>query len=137
MNLGAYAAEKKASLFERLIAGLPPDEGSFDETCFAEAKDKGLPQMGATRFEPWHIVFEFIYPASGKPLLFTVQLDSPERIVFLPVPKWVVENIWQGNIDGSFHFESEAITHLAAFREELGERENAKWFEPQPAKRRE
>lgn len=83
-------------------------------------------------------MLEFIYsdPASSA-MILTVTLEPPERIVFLPVPDWVVESIWQGEVTGSAHFESDAIRLVQAFEQELREEANARWFEPQPPKRRE
>lgn len=133
-----FVAEKRNALFEDLTAGLSPREGTFDETVLREARTKGKPQMGATRYKPSTVVFEFIYPASaGATIVFSVQVSSPERIVFLPVPGWVIESIWQGEIDGSFHFESDAMALVEQFQGELSSSANEKWFSPQPAKRRE
>lgn len=137
MNLGAFAADQKQRIFNDLKAGQPPHEGTFDEALFREAKDVGPPQMGATRFSPKSIVHEFIYNVPGKSIVLVVEVDSPERIVFLPVPEWVVENIWQGNVDGSFHFERDAKSLLETFRAEMEPSANERWFGPQAAKRRE
>lgn len=137
MNLGAFAADQKQRILSDLTNGQPPHEGTFDETAFREAKDVGSPQMGATRFTPRSILHEFIYNVPGKSIVLTVEVEAPERIVFLPVPEWVVENIWQGNIDGSFHFEREALRLIELFREEAEPSKNEKWFGPQAAKRRE
>lgn len=138
MNLSQHAAERRLRIFEDLAAGLPPREGVFDEHALRDARAKGQPQMGTTRYEPDAILCEFIYPASdGSTVLLTVRLDVPERIVFLPVPGWVVENIWQGDISGSHHFESEAERLLAEFAKEMDSAANKKWFGPQAAKRRE
>ncbi len=111
--------------------------GRFDEALFREAKDKGQPQMGATRFTARTVIHEFIYTMPGKSLVFSVEVDSPERIVFLPVPEWVIENIWQGSIDGSFHFERDAQRLVEDLQRETTETQNEKWFGPQAAKRRE
>lgn len=65
--------------------------------------------MGSTVYSPDSIQCEFIYPdPSSVPTVLTVSLIPPERIVFLPVPEWVVESIWQGEIAGSYQFESDA-----------------------------
>jgi len=55
----------------------------------------------------------------------------------LPVPEWVVESIWQGDVAGSFHFERDAKRLLASFEQELEPDDNQKYFGPQMAKRRE
>jgi hypothetical protein len=138
MTLNAYAAAKRLAIFEELKLGHPPSEGEFDAGLLAEAKVKGEPQMGSTRFAPESIFLEFIYPGpQTSSSVVTVKLDAPERIVFLPVPSWVVENIWQGDISGTFHFESEANRLYEELELELGKDANKKWFEPQMAKRRE
>lgn len=138
MNLNAYAAEKRLALLEDLKKGLPPREGEFSEVLFKEGKVKGQPQMGTTLYHPSSIVFEFIYPdPHTTATVLSVRLPSPERIVFLPVPEWVVETIWQGEIDGSFHFESEALALMAGLQAELEPSANEKWFGKRDAKRRE
>ncbi len=138
MNLTQHAAERRLQIFDDLVAGLLPREGAFDEHVLKEGRAKGQPQMGATRFEPDAIICEFIYPdALSSSTLFTVTLIVPERIIFLPVPEWVVESIWQGEITGSFHFESEAAELVAKFQAEIPPEGNLKWFLPQPPKRRE
>ncbi len=138
MKLSAFASEKRLAIFEELSAGQEPSEGSFDEHVLKEGKTKGKPQMGSTRFEPDTILFEFIFPeAAGASTVLTVRVSSPERIVFMPVPDWVVENIWQGDVTGSFMFESEARAAVEGFNGELTSETNPKWFLPQAAKRRE
>lgn len=138
MNLNAYSAQKRLAIFEELRTGRSPSEGEFDPSLLKECRAKEPPQLGSTRFEPWSIIVEFIYPdATGASLVLTVRLASPERIVFLPVPEWVVESIWQGDVAGSFQFESDATRLLSSFEQELEPDNNQKWFGPQMAKRRE
>jgi hypothetical protein len=138
MQLNAYVADRRRRVFAELVAEKAPSEGSFDENALARARVNGAPQLGATRFEPHAVVLEFIYPAeTGPSTILTVTLPVPERIVFLPVPSWVVESIWQGEIDGSYHFEGEAKELLAAFEQELDEDRNLPWFGPRRPKRRE
>ena len=116
MSLNAYAAERRLRIFEELRAGRAPSEGAYDEALFREAKSKGQPQMGATNYSPDSISFEFIYPnPTGAPILLAVTLVAPERIVFMPVPPWVIENIWQGEIAGSYHFETDALSMFESF----------------------
>jgi hypothetical protein len=138
MTLNAYAADKRLAIFEDLKNGQPPREGQFDETVLSEAKVKGDPQMGSTRYEPDAIFVEFIYPdPKTTSTILTIRLTPPERIVFLPVPDWVVENIWQGDIAGTHQFESDARRMYEEFVRELDTEPNKKWFGPQMAKRRE
>ena len=138
MTLNEYAARQRMTIYEELRAGLAPSSGSYDAALLKEAKSKGLPQMGTTRYEPHAMLFEFIYPDPlGSPVIVTVRLESQERIVFMPVPTWVVENIWQGDIAGTHHFETEAGRLMQELEGELSPEGNLRWFERQPAKRRE
>lgn len=138
MSLNSYAAEQRLAIFAELQKGLPPSVGSYSLEALAEAKKKGAPTMGSTRYEPSQIHFEFIYPDPlSSATILTVTIPSPERIVHLPVPEWVVESIWQGEISGSFHFESDARALLERFSTEIEVGANEKWFGPQQAKRRE
>lgn len=137
MTLAAYTADARQRIFESLLAGNLPPEGAFSEEAFREGKAKGTPQMGTTRYEPDAIICEFIYPNSvGAPILLPVRLGAPERIVFMPVPDWVVESIWQGEVAGSPRFESEARKMLAAFERQLAPDKNPALFaEPAPVGR--
>lgn len=138
MALNTFVAEKRLALFEALQAGLDPSEGDYDADLLREARLKGSPQLGATRYSPDRVVVEFIYPdPQGATALVAVSLSVPERIVFLPVPEWVVEAIWQGEVDGSYHFESDARALLQSLEADLAPEANLKWFGPRPAKRRE
>jgi hypothetical protein len=129
MKLNAYAAEKRLAIFEDLLAGRAPREGSYDEALLTEAKAKGHPQMGTTRYTPKSLVLEYIYPEAGRSaIIVTVHLPAPERIVYLPVPEWVVETIWQGEISGSYAFESDALDMEDRFRRALQPEENARLF---------
>lgn len=138
MSLNQFAAEKRLAIFEDLRQGLEPREGEFDSATLREARTKGAPQMGTTLYSPSEITFEFIYPdPTSTALILSVRLPSPQRIVFLPVPEWVVENIWQGDVAGSYHFESDAMVQMDKLRADLEAGANEKWFGRQPAKRRE
>lgn len=138
MTLNEYAAKARLRIFERLSVGEAPAEGSFDPARLAEARIKGRPQMGTTRYQPFQIDFEFIYPDPiSTSMVLSVSLVPPERIVYMPVPSWVVENIWQGDISGTFHFESEATQLVTELAESLSETGNQALFEKQMPKRRE
>lgn len=120
MKLNSFAAEKRMAIFHELTRGERPSIGAFSEAIFLDAKDKAEPQIGATRFESHQIVFEFIYPAkAGAAILLEVALETPERVVFMPVPEWVLESIWQGEIDGSYHFESDCNALMERFAARL------------------
>ena len=137
MNLSQFVAEKRSRIFEELGNGTAPSEGSYSESLLREAKGKGRPQMGATRYEPEAIFFEFIYPSPGTtPIVVTIRIDAAERIVFMPVPTWVVESIWQGEIDGSFHFQSEAADLVKDFVGQLEPSANEILFGPKSPTRR-
>ncbi|GIV02543.1 MAG: hypothetical protein KatS3mg015_1373 [Fimbriimonadales bacterium] len=138
MRLSEWAAKKKMGIFERLMEGKPPDEGEFDERVLREAFDKGAPQVGSTRFEPNAVICEFVFPdPETRATVFTVRLAPPERIVFLPVPKWVIQDIWQGEVAGAYFFESEANALVESFLQDLEPQANARFFGPQPPTRRE
>jgi hypothetical protein len=138
MTLNAYAAQQRLAVFDDLKGGREPATGEFDSAVLADGRLKGEPQMGPTRYEPHSIFFEFIYPdPSTTATVFTVRQDAPERIVFMPVPSWVVENIWQGDITGTYHFESEARRLFDELAAELEPARNLLHFGPQMAKRRE
>jgi len=138
LTLNVFAAEKRRQIFDRLKAGADPGEGNFSDELLAEGRRKGAPQVGSTRYEPHALHLEFIYPdPTSTATILTVTIDPPERIVFLPVPEWVIENIWQGDIDGTYHFESDAFALVEGLRAELSPEGNAKWFGPRQAKRRE
>lgn len=138
MSLNQFAADCRLAIYQDLLAGREPSRGRFDPASLRRARDLGAPQMGVTRYEPGCISFEFIYSVqSASAHLLVVEVEPPERIVFLPVPGWVVENVWQGDVAGSYHFESDARRLVEDFAAELEPGPNAKWFGPQAPKRRE
>ncbi len=109
MTLNEYAANLRKQILEDLRAGKPPSVGSFSLEVLKAGLASGAPQMGTTRYEPQEICLEFIF--AGQPAnstVFEVQVSSPERIVWMPVPAWVIEQVWEGEVTGSFHFESTA-----------------------------
>jgi hypothetical protein len=137
MTLSEWAAERKTSIFEALKKGAEP-EGDFDAAKLRDARAKGDVQMGATHFEPNRAHFEFIFPdALSTSTVVSVAVAPPERIVFLPVPHWVIEDVWQGEVQGTYHFETDAQALIESYKEELEDGANQKWFEKQLAKRRE
>lgn len=139
MTLNEFAANQKREIFQDLEAGREPNVGKFDAAHLADCRSKGEPQVGKTRLEPHLITHEYLFPdpVGGAAMIFTVEVEPPERIVFLPVPEWVVETIWQGEIAGTHHFESEANRLVEAFRAQLAPEANKELFGPQPPKRRE
>ena len=138
MTLNEYAAGLRRRIFEELSAGREPSVGRFDAAVLSDARAKGAPQVGATRYLPTAIVFEFAYPErAGSTIILSVEVDAPERIVFLPVPEGVVESIWQGDVDGSHQFESQARDMVDRFSAGLSPEANLVWFGPRSPKRRE
>lgn len=138
MTLAEFAAQTKRAVFDDLSAGRPPSVGTFDEAALREARTKASPQMGGTVHRPDGLSLEFVYPdPQGGTMVFRVDVPSPERIVFLPVPAWVVESVWQGEVDGSYVFESQARELVAAFSAGLEPEANREWFGPRRPKRRE
>lgn len=138
MTLTQFSSEVKRRIFSELRQGLPPSEGTFDEALLKEGRTKGEPQMGSTTYHPHAIAIEFIFSAAGSAAtVLTVTVAAPERIVFLPVPKWVIESIWQGDIDGSYHYESDAHALVEEFKSLLEPTANAALFGPRQATRRE
>ncbi|CAN1557961.1 hypothetical protein MCEMSE15_02508 [Fimbriimonadaceae bacterium] len=120
MSLNTFAAEKRMSIYQALKSGQAPAEGTYDEDRLKEARAKGEPQVGATRYEPHAVVLEFIYPDSRtNATVLEVRVPTPERVVWLPVPAWVVEQIWEGEITGSFAFLSDAELMLSEFSSRL------------------
>src|SRR5579862_4832262 len=137
MNLNSFASTKRLAILEDLQGGREPGEGTFDLAVLREARTKSPTQLGTTRYRPDRITFEYIYPDPvGTAVILDVSIAPPDRIVFLPVPIWVIESIWQGEISGSYQFERDALRLIDEFQAELNEANNAKWFERQQAKRR-
>jgi hypothetical protein len=138
MTLNEYLAQQKRSAYDGVLSGVLPHGFRCDGAQLGDLHERGKPTMGTTVLRPDLIVFEFIFSLdSGQSEVLAVELDPPERIVCLPVPEWVVESIWQGEVQGSFHFESDAKMLFGKFATELEPLHNAKWFERQKPKRRE
>ncbi len=137
MTLAEWAARTKRDIYEQISAGQSPSVGDFEPATLKEGRAKGQVQMGATIFQPYTVRFEFIFSdAVSSATVLTVTVRSPERIVYLPVPAWVVETIWQGVVDGSFHFESNANGLVQDFIEALKPDSNSSMFgKKQPSRR--
>ena len=128
MSLNEWAVKIKRTVFDELSQGNEPGLGEFDCGALTEARTLGKPQMGATVFSPNAARFEFVFAGANSTVVLSVSVASPERIVFLPVPSWVIESIWQGDVDGSYHFESKAESLLAELREMTEPEQNADLF---------
>lgn len=130
MTLNEYSAKKRREILDDLLEGRDPREGDFSMQDLAEATKKGRPQLGPVVYEPRHMILEFVFSAPGSDsVVVPVRLDSPERIVYMPVPEWVVENVWQGDVAGSFHFEGHALALLGRFQRLLSEEANISLFD--------
>lgn len=129
MPLADFVANARQSIFDALSHDAEPPIGDFNPESLKSARAKGSPHIGTTRYEPNRIVFEFIYPSmdAGSSVV-TVSVAPPERIVYLPVPEWVIESIWQGEVTGSYHFEREAHAALERLRELTVPEKNAELF---------
>lgn len=136
-SLAVFCARIKREIFAELSDRKPPSQGSFLESLWAEANEKGAPQIGSTVFHPHKVVFEFLYhDPLASAMILPVTITPTERIVFMPVPDWVIETIWQGEVAGSFRFESEARRMLDSFQNMLSVEENIRLFEkPLPTTR--
>lgn len=138
MRLNEFLAVEKRRAFEAVLTGSKPVGMRCDEGRLKALFEKGKPTMGTTVLNADQISFEFVFTLDdGQTEVLSIVLDPPERIVYMPVPEWVVENIWQGDVQGSYQFESDAAKLVAAFGDELGRDANAKWFKRQQPKRRE
>lgn len=128
-RLQDFVSDARRRVFDDLVKGVPPSLGSVDLDAFAKARDRGKPQLGTTRFGQQEVRLEFIYPDSrAAAIVLEVHIPTPERVVFLPVPAWVVEQIWQGEVTGSYAFESDAHTLVNEFTLGLSADVNAKFF---------
>lgn len=129
MNLNEYSAKKRREILDDLLAEREPSEGEWSREVLAEARKIGRPKMGPILYEPWAMSLQFPFAGQGtEAIVFTVRLNAPHRIVHLPVPSWVVENVWQGDVAGSFHFEPDALALVEEFRAELSEERNPAFF---------
>jgi len=120
----------RKTVFTDLQAGNAPSIGSFSEELLKEGRAKGKPQMGTTRYKPDQILFEFIFAdPRGVATLLVVSVPAPQRIVFMPVPEWVIEQIWQGEVTGSYQFVSDSHRMLESVSDLLSEKNNLRFFE--------
>lgn len=130
--MNEFASKFRLEIYDDLRQGKAPRAGTFDSAVLAEALTKGSPQMGPTRYRPNSVVTEFIFPDSaGGSVVLAVSVETPEPIVYLPVPSWVVESIWQGHIEGSYHFRSQAERLLQELTASLEPGQNEALFDKQ------
>jgi len=130
MTLREFVRDQIQTIFEALKAGGAPPIGEYDPTQLKECQRRAYPQVGATNFQPNAVILEFIYQdASLGPAVLSVRVPAPEPIVYMPVPDWVIEDVWQGDVTGSFRFLSEAERLLESFREQVFTGRNRAYFE--------
>lgn len=140
VRLREFVSDHLNSLFTALKASQAPPIGEYDEAQLKECLRRGRVQTGTVRYRPMAVQFEFIFqdPSLG-PAVLTVTVETPEPIVYMPVPDWVQEEVWQGEVGGTFRFRSEAEQMIEQFAAStFSTDQNAVWFEErQRAKRRE
>ncbi|MCX7924253.1 MAG: hypothetical protein N2554_00400 [Fimbriimonadales bacterium] len=130
MTLREFVRDQIQLVFDALKAGSAPPVGEYDAAQLKECQRRATPQVGTARFLPDAIVLEFIFQdASLGPAVLSVRVPAPEPIVYMPVPDWVIEDVWQGDVTGSFRFLSEAERLLTAFREQVFTERNRVFFE--------
>lgn len=129
MVLNEFLAQCKRELFEDITKGSGLRLGQYDSALLKELRAKGEPQIGTAVLQPRLIVFEFLFKfPDGQVSVLPVEVVPQERIVYLPVPDWVIESIWQGEVSGSYHFESDARSLLERFASVLEPEANAEAF---------
>lgn len=137
MTLREFVREQIQTIFEALKTGGAPPVGEYDPVTLKECLRRATPQVGATRFLPDAVVLEFIFQdTSLGPAVLSVRVAAPEPIVYMPVPDWVIEDVWQGDVTGSYRFRSEAERLLEAFREQVFTERNRAFFEKPALPRR-
>lgn len=136
-SLNAYAARKKQEILERLARGADPGEGFFDAATLRDCLKRGTPRIGSTTYEPMAIHLEFIFSSGDSAGILRVTIVPPERIVYLAVPDWVVDNSWQGFIEGTYEFESLAMDAVEKFSRSLEPEPNGALFGARQPTRRE
>jgi hypothetical protein len=137
MSLRTFESEHKRNIYEILMSGGEPEGVAYSAHDLAEGRKLGSVRMGKTKFAPDSLTFEFFFSDGSETIVLPVILPSPERIVFMPVPEWVIETIWQGEVAGSYHFVSDAERLMERLRESLEPEANAILFAPKPPLRRE
>ena len=131
MTLNEYLSKLKRELYEKVVNGVVPEQGECDAQRLSELIAQAKPQIGTCVIKPNQLVFEFLFNLSDSTVIFPIVIVPPERVVFMPVPEWVVESIWQGEVAGTYRFESEACKLLSGFESALSPDNNPALFEQQ------
>ncbi|MGQ9881576.1 MAG: hypothetical protein ACUVSV_12050 [Armatimonadota bacterium] len=137
MTLREFVNATRKQVLDALLHKQPPPIGHFDPKRFEEAVQMREVQMGGTRYTPHSVILEFVFlhDNPGAPLILCVEVDTPEPVVFMPVPEWVQEDVWQGEVKGTFRFRSEAEQLIGSFRHHVLECDNPHYFEERPTPR--
>jgi hypothetical protein len=133
MTLREFVRDKIQQIHDALRQGLAPPVGEYDPEVFKECKRRATVQIGTTHYRPDSILLEFIFtePSLG-PAVLTVRVPAPEPIVYMPVPDWVIEDVWQGEVTGTFRFASEAQVLLKKLHNQIFSETNLLYFDERP-----
>ena len=100
MRLNEFLAVEKRRAFEAVLTGSKPVGMRCDEGRLKALFEKGKPTMGTTVLNADQISFEFVFTLDdGQTEVLSIVLDPPERIVYMPVPEWVVENLLKNALE--------------------------------------
>lgn len=133
MTLREFVREQIQQIYEALRQGQAPPIGEYDPATLKECMRRTTVQIGTTHYRPESVLLEFIFtePSLG-PAILTVRVPAPEPIVYMPVPDWVIEDVWQGEVTGSFRFASEAQILLKKLHNQIFSETNILYFEERP-----
>jgi len=139
MTLREFTNTTRRQILEALQHKQPPPVGRFDQKTYEEAMQMREMQMSSAHYTPHSVILEFLFwhDNPSAPLILCVEVDTPEPVVFMPVPDWVQQDVWQGEVKGTFRLRSEAEQLIEAFRHHVLECKNPDYFEERPAPRRE
>lgn len=139
MTLREFTNASRKQILHALQHKQAPPFGHYDRKTFEEAVQMREVQMGSAHYTPHSVILEFIFlhDNPGAPLILSVEVDTPEPVVFMPVPDWVQQDVWQGEVKGTFRLRSEAGQMIEAFRQHTLEEQNLHYFEERPISRRE
>lgn len=133
MTLREFVRNQIQAIFEALQQKQPPPVGEYDANTLKECFRRTTVQTGTTHFQPDHVLLEFIFlEASLGPAVLCVRILTPEPIVYMPVPDWVIQDVWQGEVTGSFRFASEAESLLKKLHNQIFAETNALFFDERP-----
>ncbi len=133
MTLREFVREQIQQIYGALQQGQPPPVGEYEPATLKECMRRTTVQIGTTHYRPDSILLEFIFtePSMG-PAILTIRIPAPEPIVYMPVPDWVIEDVWQGEVTGSFRFASEAQLLLKKLQNQIFSEANLLYFDERP-----